>query len=117
MTNQDLRIETLDDSEELYCGNCGVDYRGMTLRGLAEMVDRRGCPGCKSYLGDLRSAVRADWLRETAESLRAGTFDPATASELWQRNALRRACQGQGDGCELHKASPSQLLDQIDEGE
>jgi hypothetical protein len=48
-----------------YCGNCGMDYEGMTADRLAEIVTRRGCPACEQHLAELRreesvAAMRGD---------------------------------------------------------
>ncbi len=52
---RDSLLSDLDptDPADLYCGNCGLDYTGLTVAGLAKIVERCGCPACTNYLAEL----------------------------------------------------------------
>lgn len=75
------KISDLDPTEpgNLYCGNCGTDYSGMTVGDLKEHVGHRGCPACKQYLAEFiaderrRITISGNWRKNGPENEWAGS--------------------------------------------
>lgn len=46
----------LTDAEN-YCGNCGMDYNGISIAKLREIMTRSQCPECRQLLAEAEAML------------------------------------------------------------